>query len=226
MDNEAFKAGDKDLRPNIWSYNNCLQSLAFSGEPLKAQKIVSKMYHRHKNGLLFEKPDILSWNLVLEAWVQSNRRDTPKQANNILKVIGELRSRGDLSGAPNFNTMRASFYCLIRSQTDGTREHILKTLDQMDEMVAGGGEAVAAYEYLSVIRELCKKGDDKLLARAELMIDRVAKGRQSFSAWNPRNVRASFKSLISAWRRSRGRHASEHVERLKLKRDSLEAELA
>ena len=220
---EAFTNGDNDIRPNTLTYNNVLQSIARSGDPMKAQEFVARMYHSHQSGLLLEKPNLFSWNLVIEAWARSYHTDAPLRANAVLERMRELHECGDLADAPNFKTFMELLFCYKNSKTHNTRKHILSIVDQMDRVAATGDKRASMYDHFAVIRKLCETNDDELLVRAEIMVDRMTDrgGLQHFSRWNPGSVRASYVALISAWSRSRDYHAAEHVERLKRKRDAL-----
>jgi len=213
---DAVLAGDNDCRPTIVTYNTVLSSIAESGDPIKAQEFMARIYHRFESGILHQKPNIFTWNLLVEAWSRSRRPDAIKGALAAINRIRSLHASGELDQKPNFDTFKELLYCHLRSEIYN-RKTILEILDEMDKLTAAGDGRISMYDQFALIRLLCEKRDSALLYRAERILETMKRKGHS----REESVREAYNILISAWTQTRDPNSAERVNILKLQRNGL-----
>ena len=90
-----YLAGDLDLKPNTFTYNAVINSLAKSGEPgaaRKAERVLQNMVNIYKAGGTNDvKPTTIHFNAVLDAFAKSgDGRDAAERAESILEWMDDL----------------------------------------------------------------------------------------------------------------------------------------
>jgi pentatricopeptide repeat protein len=205
---ELALASNKEVEPNGICYNNSIHAFAARGDATGAQELVARMYQKYQAGNLALKPDISTWNILLNAWARSEDSNAPFRAEAILNRMYELYESGVLDERPNAISYSSVLSCWSRVRQPGAlkREHVSALIDRMESLADSGDKLIFASmnDYAYTIRLLCRFNLDDITARAEVLLQRMlGEYDRSSSAWNPNESRICFESLIAALGQSR-----------------------
>lgn len=212
------EAGDPEMSPSVLAYNNVIRACANAADGLEAQAMVAKMYHKFENGKLSNKPDYFSWQSVVDAWCRSKDGSAPSRVAAILKRMKALQESGVLEERPSVQAYSRMLHSIAHSHhCELLIEHVEPLLNDLDALSVGGhGSATRMFDYLRIIRALCKLREDHLLERAEGLLQHMIKGENPASrTWNKNAVRAAYNELIDAWYQLHTHKGKRHARRLK-----------
>ena len=120
-----YMSGLEDAKPNRFNYNSLITAWAnyrpdgysdHDGDgnydefcsARKAEEILERMEQSYASGDQYCKPDIVSYNAVIDAYAKSSREDAAEHAEQILRRMGHLYKEGRVDIRPNtrsFNTV-------------------------------------------------------------------------------------------------------------------------
>jgi len=217
---EQAAAGDEDSRPNVVAYNSALHTYSNLGDGLGAQELLARMVHNEQRGLLLEKPDIISWNSVVEAWSNSTDHTAVHRAEAVLDRMTTLHESGELQDPPNLFTYTGMINVWLKSELPEASKRIASLLDELDHVTKSAidDDSISMYDQLNLIRNLCKTKDFDLYVRAERILRQMIARNE---ARNTNAVIAAFRELIKTWKYSKFRLAAEHADGLQRELDAL-----
>ena len=103
-----FEAGNTNVKADSYSYNTVLNAWAKSGDPQRAERILSIMEGRYQNGDISLKPNTRSYTTVIDAWAKSNDRNSARKAEQILIAMqAQYENTNDEETRPNTTTANA-----------------------------------------------------------------------------------------------------------------------
>lgn len=187
---QLYNDGERDeLRPNTISYNTVISAYARSGEvgsERRAERILRRMDRlsqerdEEENGdqqQLYSsscKPDLISYNTVINAWSRSKNPDGPNRAEAILSHMEKQYQNGLSLIQPDVVSYTSCIAAWARRKTDITPDmphRAQQILDKMDEAYKGGN--LSAKPTVLSYNTVCNawaKSRDKDAARQVLAI--------------------------------------------------------
>lgn len=119
---DLYMSGLEDAKPNRFNYNSLITAWAnyrpdgYDDDSndhefcsaRKAEEILERMEQSYASGDQYCKPDIVSYNAVIDAYAKSSREDAAENAEQILRRMGHLYKEGRVDIRPNtrsFNTV-------------------------------------------------------------------------------------------------------------------------
>ena len=224
---EQLAEQDPDVAPNDVAWNNALKTFKNIGDGIKAQECLAKMYHKFESGVLANKPSVVSWQIVIEAWTRSKDPSAPHRVLGIWKRMQELHNEGVLDQGPNAQIYVLMLECFSKSTQEDLRKHIGPTLQELDKaMLDGAQQSLTMFDNLRIIRALTRLKDDAMLVKAEGVLRRMLKQYDRRGGQrNPNAIKASFSALIASWSKSRDQLATDHVLRLQRELETMRSSI-
>jgi hypothetical protein len=94
----------QELKPNVVTYNAILHALSVGNhidKALRAEDLVHRMKMRHAATGENCKPDIYSYQSLIQAWSRTSLPGSPQRAEQILRFLDEQSKKGNKSLTPN-----------------------------------------------------------------------------------------------------------------------------
>ncbi len=125
------------VEPNERSFHAVLAGWAKIGHAEKAEELLHQMHHSYAIGANKNPPTVMTYNMVLDAWAKSRRKDAWQRACDILYHMEDLYKAGDDGVQPNIQTWNTVFNCF---QYCGKRDfhQSFKLLDALFRAVDAG----------------------------------------------------------------------------------------
>lgn len=125
------RSGIPNVRPNIRTYNSCLDALCRAGEADKAEQLLYHMLALSKDGDGDAKPDAFSFNVVISGFARSQKRGTGQTAESVLERFLEFSEENpDCKPDTRSFTHIIAHYARMRNQPDAPyrAENVLNRL--------------------------------------------------------------------------------------------------
>lgn len=108
---------DANLQLTTHDYNTLLGAYARVGEARNAEDVLKRMVERCKErGDPCEcAPDIISYNMLLDAWAKSNEKGRGQRAEAILEALQTECDNGVFAFEPGARTYAAAIFAIVRS---------------------------------------------------------------------------------------------------------------
>jgi pentatricopeptide repeat protein len=117
------------VEPNDRSFHAVLSGWAKAGNPEQAEALLHQMHKLYTIGVHESSPTVLTYNIVLDSWANSRRRDAWQRACDILHHMEELHRAGDQDIRPNVRTWNTIFNCFTHCGP-GEFHQAFKLLDE------------------------------------------------------------------------------------------------
>jgi pentatricopeptide repeat protein len=192
---------DLDLQPITNDYNMLLLAHAKLGEARQAENALKRMVDRcHEKGVDCNcQPDLISYNILLDAWSRSSEVGRGERAEAILEKLCESK---DFDWEPDARTYSAAICAVIKSDEENTLERAERILAE-----AKSHEMDADVYLQSVLLDAYASSNSEGSARkAEELLERLEK--KGF-------VNAvSYNTVIKAWKSSNGPNGLARAEKI------------
>jgi hypothetical protein len=204
--------------PDLISYNTHLHALSIHakrpGYARRADDLLMSLEERHKTRELSFRPNLFTYNLVIDAWSKSQEYDA---AWNAVKVLRKLIDDGDGKPDPDTFSFNQVLSALSRSSKPGAArlaEQLLNYMKDAYRMRIHRNARPDVIGYTSVIVALARSGEKDAVERAERLFnnmkERYAKGERYMKP-----SRNCFNALIDCWAKSgKGTFAARKAEAL------------
>eukprot|EP00804_Cyclotella_cryptica_P012196 CCRYP_009871-RA/>CCRYP_009871-RA protein AED:0.05 eAED:0.05 QI:118/1/1/1/1/1/6/214/1064 len=167
-DNSSFTSS----KPDSVTYNSLIKIASNAGMPETSHEILNEMIKRSLEGDESVKPDVISFNTVLNAWSKSKKPTIGAKSAEILHTMQKLSERGDFNVKPDNVSLTTVINSLIKSskRTRGApiqAEAIIQKMDE-NEDYAFKPDTIT---YTSLIKCWSESGRPKAASRAEEIIE-------------------------------------------------------
>lgn len=220
-------AGDTDLRPNTFTYNAVINTLAKSCEPgaaAKAENVLKNMVNRYTTGGVDDvKPTTINFNTVLDAWAKSRGgKAAAERAEMILEWMNELYQSGCTEIICDTISYNAVIDSWARSDCKEGPERAEQIFNYMNLLQQKGSKVVHpdSYTYNSLINAWAKSGAEGAVYRAEKVFELMNRKYQE----GDRNLKPNTRthtSLIDAYAKSGEPYAAKKAEQILLTMQAL-----
>jgi hypothetical protein len=170
--------GDIRVRPNLRSFNICLDAWARSsidGADERILRWIYKVRNETKYGSVNIVPDAWSYTYYLQALARSGRAQMGDEAERVLKEVEHLYEIGYQGLKPNVQTFTSAIHCIALSGQDNSVERALAILDRMEDLHAEGFGDVRPnlFTYNCVINAIAKSKQHNKAEAAMQIIRRM-----------------------------------------------------
>jgi len=216
--NEGSKNTDDDnvVRPNAITYNSVLNAHARQGDVKGATEIFEMMKKDFESGNAAAKPQVQSYNILIDAWSKSNEANAPQEAESLLDEIVRMQSEGkfEQDEGPDIMTYSAVINCYSKSKLQDAPARARKLLETMIFEYENGGKKDNVRPdkvvYGAVMNAHARQGDTKGATEVfEMMTKDFHSGNKNAEPNVP-----SYNILIDAWSKSNKEHAPKRAELL------------
>lgn len=127
----------KGLIPNTITYNSVLHAIAVGNQcdrALRAEDIVQRMKRRHEENAEDCKPDVYTYQSLIQAWSRTSLPGAPQKAEQILSFMDEEASSGKKNCqrlAPNAYCFTTVIHSWARSSEKNRARHAYQLLNVM-----------------------------------------------------------------------------------------------
>ena len=203
--NSRERSISKGMDP-ILSLNMNLDSLAKSkerGSADRAEQLLLRIEKLYQVGYYQEKPDVVSYNAVLNAWAKSRERhQCAQRAETLLQKMEERYACGDKDMKPNVISFNCVLNAFANSSQRGSAQRAEEMLHQMEEMYLAGNKNVKPNKvsYHSVMNAYASSKKEKgSVDKARKLFDKMVQIYESGldDAMKP-NLR-TFNTLFKAY---------------------------
>lgn len=205
------------IQPDLISYNTHLHALSLQSRKVSANAklasdLVKRMEKRYDSGEVSFKPNLFSYNLVIDAWAKSSH---PRAAEKASVALGRLAKRDGID--PDTFSFNQVLSALSRSFMKGAAKRAEELLEYMETAHASGIHPRAkpdVISYSSVIVAHSRSGEPGAALRAEHIFNQM-KQRYLDGARHLKPNRICYNSLITAWAKSgEGTYGARKAEAL------------
>ena len=209
--------------PDLISYNTHIHSLSIhakrDGYAQRAHNLLISLEDRYKKKQISYRPNLFTYNLVIDAWSRSQDYDA---AWNAVKVLRKLIDEdGPNPDTFSFNQVLSA---LSRSSKPGAARLAERLLDYMEDaykMKMYRDAKPDVIGYTSVIITLGRSGEGDAAERAEKILERMKAGYAVGETYMKPN-RMTYNSLIDCWAKSgQGTFAARKAEALLKEMDEM-----
>ncbi|CAB9503870.1 Pentatricopeptide repeat-containing protein [Seminavis robusta] len=220
---ELLGEREQKAETQVVCFNNALEAFALDGDGIGAQQLVARWHHKLENGKIAARPNLTTWNNLLEAWCNSADPNAHIRAESLFDRMQALCELGELVSGPDAASISTLLACYAKAPDGVNKKKVHAVLDQLSLRSAS---ELSMYEHLMIIRSLCQLEDGELLVRAEQILQRMLKEyHHDSSKWNPKSIRAAFDTLARAWENSTETQGSEYARRLRQQLRSMNLQL-
>lgn len=166
-------------QPNTNTYNSlmtCYTKFGNSDNARRALILLQKMKRLAANDNPHAKPDTVTYNIAMNAFAKSRRRDAPTKVEDLLHEMNDEYSRtGDSSIRPNRRTVNTCLEAWAKSGLDGADERIMAWIVKMREAHESGQSRICAdiWSYTHYLQALSKTGKPRMGDEAERILKEI-----------------------------------------------------
>lgn len=150
-----------NTQPNIVIYTSLLKCYANDGMGYEAENLLKKMHGLYTVGKLTERPNVISYSVVVEAYSKSKEEDAPHIAEGIVNQMQETGPR------PNLITFRNLLMCFANRGMITDTVDLLKKMHELKHNTSLLREGPDTKMYNSVINAISKSGDPDSAMRVD-----------------------------------------------------------
>ena len=201
------------VKPTILSYNATIGAYAKIGKPIEAQRILEALQQAYQNGNTDIRPNVQSWNMVLDAWSKSGDPKAGEQAHVILGRMIKHYKDNILLERPNAITYNTVMNCLAKTGQATKAERMLERMyhDYADRGNEAAKPNVRSFNIVIDGWANIQDGD-----RAEAILNRMLElhnsvGDEEFKPLQIRPDVVTYNSVINAYAKAGN---VEHAERV------------
>ena len=140
--------------------------------PEKAEAILDEMWELYHAGNLSVKPNTITYNIVLKAWVQSRRRQSGERAEALLERMQELNNAGDDTVIPDSITITTVMAAWFKSGHPAAATKVEALFGLMHQMYEAGDNSMKpdTYAYTALLNAISKSNNSDAGDRAEAIL--------------------------------------------------------
>ncbi|CAJ1932727.1 unnamed protein product [Cylindrotheca closterium] len=206
--------------PDLISYNTHIHALSqhgsLPGYAQQANGVLDQMELSHEQGLASFRPNLFTYNLVIDAWSRASEKDEPEAAWNAVRVLRRLITSTRLPD-PDTYSFNQAFAALAKSQKEGAAAMAVQLLQYMENahrLKMHKSVRPDVIGYTSVILALTRSKQADSAERAEAILRRM-KERHANGESHMKPNRACFHAVIDCWAKSdKGTLAARKAEAL------------
>jgi pentatricopeptide repeat protein len=187
---------DPSIEIEVGDYNALLSAYARQGNARKAESILKEMLESNI------RPDIISYNCVLDSWKQVDETGAAERAEVILETLQKNYDDGESNIRPNGRSYSSVASAYIKSG----REDSVAQAERLLSLAEQRGLSNDSYLYNSVLDAWAMSNHVDAAQKAESILHDMEK------AGNINTV--SYNTVIKAWKRSTRKDAATCAEAL------------
>ena len=210
---EQAYAKDPALAPDSKSYTMLVDAYAKIGDPERAEAVLLRLEKLWRSGNEKVKPNTILYNVVIDAWAKSGRREAPKRAEDILQHMERLNQQGHKDVRPDTISYGAVINALAKSREKGAAQRAEAILNNMLMLYEGGREECQpdTMTFTSVVDAWARSRDTDAPRRAEALLEKMEEMyRQGNTDVRPTTI--SYSTVINAWAKSREKGGAQRAE--------------
>jgi hypothetical protein len=202
--------------PDLFSYNTHLHALSTHskrpGYAQRAHDLLMSLEKRSDEGEVHLKPNLFSYNLVIDAWSKSEDYNAAWNAVKVLrKLIEKEWPRPD---SFSFNQVLSALSRSSRSDAAQLAERLLQYMVDGYRLKLHGNARPDVVGYTSVIVALARSGDADAAERAEGLLNQMKEAYVAGERYL-KPTRFAYNAMIDCWAKSgRGTYAARKAEAL------------
>ena len=185
------------IEPTTNDYNVLLSAYARVGMARKAEATLKRMIDRCVEGSADSEPDLISYNMLIDAWAKSNENGRGERAEGILKALESKYESGELEYRPDARTYSSAICAVVRSNEKGSIRRAEQLLTQAEE----NGTVPDAYLYSALLDAYAASGSAE---RAEEMLKELERSEVANSV--------TYNTVLKAWKSSNDPNAPARAE--------------
>ena len=204
---------DPALFPGKKSYSMVVDVYAKIGDPEGAEAVLWRLEKIWKAGNAKVKPDTILYNVVIDSWAKSGKREAHKRAETILEHMEQLNQQDHEVVCPNAITYNAVINAWARSREKGAAQRAEAILNHMMKLHESGREDCSpnAKCFTSVIDAWAKSREIGAAQRAEAILEHMEQlHQQGLEDVRPNTI--IYNAVINAWAKSREKGAAKRAE--------------
>jgi len=211
----AYKMTNNDkIRPDVITYTAVIDAHARRGDYEGAMKVFMMQANDYKKeDNIFAKPNIITFNTMINACSKSDRDDIPETAEQILTIIDVWHGRKDLQEGPNTITYSGVINCWSKSNRPEAPSRALAILETMIAKYKVDGindVRPNTITYNSVMDAYARQGDIDGAKKVFMMM------KEDYGSGNQNALQnlLTYNILLNAWANSRNENAPVEVEKI------------
>ena len=171
---KKYSSGDNiNAKVDTISYNSLIKACVNNNDEKMAERILRNMIAESDSGNKDVRPDIITWNSVLEAHAKSKSKDSVQNATRLLQEMTECNYLH-----PDKVTMSLMMIALTRSAHRGDKKagkQAMLILDRMEAQNANGLEQLKpdTFTYTQIIHCIARSEDPECYAMAMDVFSRM-----------------------------------------------------
>lgn len=133
---------------NVNDYNILISAHGRLGQAEEAEGIVRRMLDRYnEDGRVSCRPDLMSYNTVLDAWSKSDQEGSPGRGARAEMILDAIEERQDWLYTPDQRTYVPAMCAVIRSGED----NVIERVEAIRQRAVARGIAQDAYVYSTLL---------------------------------------------------------------------------
>jgi pentatricopeptide repeat protein len=188
----AVMENDANLQLTTHDYNTLLGAYARVGEARNAEDVLKRMVERckEKGDPCEFAPDIISYNMLLDAWAKSNEKGRGQRAESILEALQREYDNGVVAFEPDARTYAAAIFAIVRSNEPSATERAEIIL----ETAQAKGIAHDEYLHSALLDAYASSTQPGSAEKAEQLLDKL-EGEGVVNA-------VTYNTVLKAWKGS------------------------
>ncbi|CAJ1936672.1 unnamed protein product [Cylindrotheca closterium] len=202
----SFKEGNRNARPDRVTINTICAAFAKTqgtgamGNAMKLRASLEKEYDI--------TPDVVSYNIIVDSWCKSGRKDSPEQAIEILNAMENDFKDGKISHAPDGYTYSSVIGCFANFRRPDAAEKAEELLKRMKDLWHNfGGEPLSASVYNAVINAWASSPSLESSERVKELLNEMDENHATDPSL-PAPNRITYNTVIKAMRDGSGDDAA------------------
>jgi pentatricopeptide repeat protein len=184
---------EEGLKPNLPSFNGYLVSLARAGEMDKAESVLEQMEALYDSGELEDRPNVISYSTVLDAFAKSKDDGAAERSESI------LRQMIDKGVSPNTISYNSVIDAHVKSRNVERAEALLKEMH--DSFVQGNPDVKPTIRtYSVVLAGWSRTRSPQAGERGEQLLDLMESLAESGELEDPDII--VYNSVLHCWAKS------------------------
>lgn len=190
---------------DIITYNTYLHGLSIHSHrdpeyALRANDLLASLEAKFKRGEIRFRPNLFSYNVVIEAWCRSQSPEATWNATKVLRGFINSDSRYE----PDTFSFNQVFTALSRSTKPGSThlaEHLLDYMEIANQNGVFRKAKADVVSYTSVIISLARSGEADAAERGVILLNRLKEHHEGGRTYM-KPTRVIYNALIDAWAKS------------------------
>ena len=226
---DQYNSGNSHVKPDVITFNSLLFALSTSltdeKSLEKAEELLKQMEQSSdskQKKLLYSnflvKPDIVSYNTVMNAIAKRSDFESANKAEKILTSLIKRYRAGDKQSKPNNSSFNIVMNAWSKSGSKNAAEranHILDSMIEFSKEIGDDSISPDTVSFTCVIDALSRSREPDAPRRAEKLLS------QMYELKNAPPNKVTFNSVINAWSRSAEKGAALRAEKILIQMEEL-----